>query len=114
MGVEQENQKEVGGGYKVGNAFMASEAALPLWRDFVESIFMRISQSAYRIQQEDNGAQMNVLYLSGPHALSIFLKEHKEYESQVTFLPAPTVYPTLRWRGLSVIKNEYTIGAHLV
>jgi len=117
LGIEQENQKEVGGGYKVGNAFMASQAGLPLWRDFVESIFMRISQSTCRIKQEGNGThhqEMSVLYLSGPHALSIFLKEHKEYESQVTFLPAATVYPTLRWRGLSAIKNEYTIGVHLV
>lgn len=108
LGVEEIENSEVGGGYKVGNAFMASEAKFELWYKFVESIFEEISP-----RTSDPRTEMGVLLLSGPHALSIFLKKNKQYESQVTFLPTKTVYPSLKWRGLSAVRDKSTIGVHL-
>jgi mannosyltransferase OCH1-like enzyme len=102
LGIEEENNRAVGGGYKVGNAFLASEQGFSLWTDFVESIF-------YRHRRGEN----RVVFLSGPHALSLFLKCHKEYESLVTFLPPASVYPDRRYLGLTTARTETALGAHL-
>jgi mannosyltransferase OCH1-like enzyme len=102
LGIEEENNRGVGGGYKVGNAFLASEQGFSLWTDFVESIF-------YRHRRGEN----RVVFLSGPHALSLFLKCHKEYESLVTFLPPASVYPDRRYLGLTTARTETALGAHL-
>lgn len=102
LGVEEKDNVGVGGGYKVGNAFLASEPGLPFWAEFVESIFERNRQGEQR-----------VVFLSGPHALSIFLKRHKEFEEQVLFLPSDRVYPDRRYLGLQAIRGESTFAAHL-
>jgi mannosyltransferase OCH1-like enzyme len=102
LGIEEEDNRAVGGGYNVGNAFIGSEPGFSLWTDFVESIF-------YRHRRGEN----RVVFLSGPHALSLFLKGHKEYESLVTFLPPASVYPDRRYLGLTTARTETTLGAHL-
>jgi mannosyltransferase OCH1-like enzyme len=102
MGVEEEENGAVGGGYKVGNAFLGSEPGFALWAEFVESIFYRHRRGESR-----------VVFLSGPHALSLFLKNHKEHESSVTFLPPASVYPDRRCMGLTTTRTKITLGAHL-
>lgn len=102
LGIEEVNNVAVGGGYKVGNAFLASEPGLPMWAEFVESIFERHRQGETR-----------VVFLSGPHALTLFLKSRKEYESLVTFLPPNCVYPDRRYLGLQPIRGQDTFAAHL-
>jgi len=102
LGIEEEDNKAVGGGYKVGNAFLGSEPGFSLWTDFIESIFHRYRQGESR-----------VVFLSGPHALSLFLKGHKEYESLVTLLPPANVYPDRRFMGLTTARKDTALGAHL-
>lgn len=102
LGIEEVDNKAVGGGYKVGNAFLASSKGFELWLPFVDSIFERHRQGEDR-----------VVFMSGPHALSIFLKEHKEFESRVTMLPPETIYPPFRMAKLKTYRDQTTIGAHL-
>jgi mannosyltransferase OCH1-like enzyme len=102
LGIEEEANLAVGGGYKVGNAFLASEPGFSLWAEFVESIFYRRRLGETR-----------VIFLSGPHALSLFLKAHTEYEDLVTFLPPASVYPDRRYLGLTTARTEAALGAHL-
>jgi len=91
-----------GAGYKVGNAFLASEPGLELWRLFVVSVFDRL-----------RSGERDVLYLGGPHALSIFLKAHPEIEREVSILPGHVLFPNFRLGKLTVEKRPDTIGAHL-
>lgn len=92
----------VGEGYKVGNAFLASEPGLELWRMFVVDVFER-----FRAGERD------ILYLGGPHALSIFLKGHEELQAVVTILPDHVLFPNLRLANLTGAKHKETIGVHL-
>ncbi len=101
IGIE-ESEDSFLGGPKYGNAFMSSEKGFPLWMDFVESIFFRLRQGEER-----------VLFLGGPHALTIFLKQNDRYKSQITFLPPITVYPGFRLLKLTTERDATTIGAHL-
>ena len=50
LGIE-ELENENCGGYKAGNAFMASEAGFELWPEFVDSIFYRHRQGERNIVQ---------------------------------------------------------------
>lgn len=91
-----------GEGYKVGNAFLASEPKLELWREFVVDVFQRF-----------RAGEREILYLGGPHALSIFFKDHKEYQEVVTIVPDYVVFPDLNLGGLSASRRKDTIGVHL-
>ncbi len=102
LGIEEHDNKAVGGGYKVGNAFLSSQAGFDLWPAFIESIFERNKKGEDRI-----------VFLSGPHALSLFLKQHKEFEDKVTLMPPETIYPPFRMAKLKTYRDDTTIGAHL-
>lgn len=102
LGIEEENNNAVGGGKKLGNAFMASEKGFGLWADFIENIFFR------RKQGEDR-----VLQLSGPHALTVFIRESNKYEDLITLMPARVIYPDFTMMKLSTYRDSETIGAHL-
>lgn len=102
LGIEEHENAAVGGGRKVGNAFMASAPGFELWPAFIESIFERHKKGEER-----------VVFLSGPHALSIFLKQNPEFESSITFMPPETIYPPFRMAKLKTYRDETTIGAHL-
>jgi hypothetical protein len=102
LGIEEDNNASVGGGYKLGNAFMGSEAGFVLWPEFVESIFSRFR----------NG-EKNVLNLGGPHALTRFLKGRKDLEKLVTVLPQIILYPTFAGLKLTGKREPETIGVHL-
>jgi Glycosyltransferase sugar-binding region containing DXD motif len=92
----------VGEGYKIGNAVLASEPALDLWPAFLKSAFTRFREGERR-----------VLYLAGPHALSIFLKNQPEYERAVTLLRAHVLYPEFRLWNVTAARERDTIGIHL-
>ena len=92
----------VGEGYKVGNAFLASEPGLELWRLFLVDVFERF-----------RAGEREILYLAGPHALSIFLKSHVELQALVTILPEHVIYPNLRLGNLTATRHPDTIGVHL-
>ena len=102
LGIEEHENVAIGGGRKIGNAFMASEQGFDLWPAFVESIFDRQKKGEER-----------VLFLSGPHALSIFLKQNPEYQKDIAFLPPETIYPPFRMAKLKTYSDSTTIGAHL-
>jgi mannosyltransferase OCH1-like enzyme len=104
LGIEVDDAPDVGGGPKLGNAFIGSQPGLALWPEFVESIFTR-----FRKGQIDSDAA----YLSGPHALTAFLRNHKHYENIVTKLPRNVVYPPLTKFNLTGIRAPETIGVHL-
>ena len=92
----------VGEGSKIGNAFLASEAGLDLWRLFLVDAFER-----FRAGERD------ILHLAGPHALSIYLNSHQELQSGVTILPEHVIYPGLSLGKLSAARHRDTIGVHL-
>ena len=92
----------VGEGYKVGNAFLASEPGLEIWRLFLVDVFERF-----------RAGEREILYLAGPHALSIFLKSHAELQAVVTILPEHVIYPNLRLGNLTATRRHDTIGVHL-
>ena len=102
LAIEEDDNASVGGGPKLGNAFIASEPGLPLWPAFVDSIFMN-----YR-----NG-EKEVVHLSGPHALTKFLKANKNYSGMVKILPRNVVYPEFARMKLSARRDAETIGVHL-
>lgn len=102
LGIEEPENAAVGGGYKVGNAFMASEKGFELWPAFIESIFERCKAGEER-----------VVHIGGPHALSIFLKQNPDFERAITFLPPETIYPPFRMAKLKTYRDDTTIGGHL-
>jgi mannosyltransferase OCH1-like enzyme len=99
LGVEEDDNASVGGGPKLGNAFMGSEPGLPLWPAFVDSIFKRF--------------ETNVVHLSGPHALTKFLKANPEYAEKVRVLPQNVLYPEFTKTKLTAKRAPETIGVHL-
>lgn len=102
LAVEEENCKSIGGGNKVGNAFLASEPGFEMWLQFVENIFKKFYEGEDRI-----------VFLSGPHSLSIFLKQHPQYNENITVLSSQAVYPEFALAKLTTVKTDETIGAHL-
>ncbi|MES2673607.1 MAG: glycosyltransferase [Pseudomonadota bacterium] len=102
LAIEEENCKCIGGDYKVGNAFIASEPGFEMWLEFVENIFKKFNEGEDRI-----------VFLSGPHSLSIFLKQNPVYNENITILPSHAVYPDFAIGKLTTIKTSETIGAHL-
>jgi hypothetical protein len=103
LGVEVEDSPEFGGGPKLGNAFIGSQPGLALWPEFVDSIFMRFRKG----EVYHNG------YLSGPQALTTFLRNHKQYGEMVTILPPNVLYPKLIKFNLTGVRDAATIGVHL-
>jgi len=87
---------------KFGNAFLASEPGVEVWRLFLVDTFER-----FRAGERD------ILYLAGPHALSIYLKRHEELQAAVTILPEHVIYPNLRLGHLTATRHRDTIGVHL-
>ncbi len=102
LGIEEEDNKATGGGIKVGNAFMASEKKFPLWPEFVASIFHRYEKGEDRI-----------IFLGGPHALSLFLKENPVWMEGVSLWPQSVIYPGFSMMKLTTLHDADTIGAHL-
>ncbi|PZQ43673.1 MAG: hypothetical protein DI551_11700 [Micavibrio aeruginosavorus] len=102
LGIEEKNDTFLGNLPKYGNAFMSSEKGFPLWAEFIESAFQRVRKGEER-----------VLFIAGPHALTLFLHERKDLHDQVTFLPPETIYPDFRCMKLTTERNASTIGAHL-
>ena len=103
LGVEVEDSPEFEGGAKLGNAFIGSRPGLELWRELVNSIFMRF--------RKDEVYPYG--YLSGPQAFTAFLRGHKLYEENVTILPPNTLYPKLIKFNLTGARDPETIGVHL-
>lgn len=104
LAVEDEHMPELGGGPKLGNAFIGSQPGLPLWMELVDSIFTRFREGEHR-----NYAW----YLSGPYALTSFLRNHQDYEEIITILPRNLVYPRLIRLNLTGARSPETIGVHL-
>jgi mannosyltransferase OCH1-like enzyme len=105
LGVEDENMPELGGGPKLGNAFIGSQPGLALWTELVDSIFMCFRKGEiypYAWQ------------LSGPYALTAFLRNHNRYAGIVTILPRNVLYPKLKNLNLTGARDPDTIGVHLM
>jgi hypothetical protein len=103
LGIEDEEMPELGGGPKLGNAFIASQPGLRLWTELVDSIFTRFRK----------GEVSYTWQLSGPYALTAFLRNHSQYREIVTILPRHVVYPKLTKFNLTGARNAETIGVHL-
>jgi Glycosyltransferase sugar-binding region containing DXD motif len=104
LGIEEEDAFELGGGPKLGNAFIGSQRGLALWPELVDSIFTRFRKGEHC----DDG-----WYLSGPYALNTFLRHHKQYKEMVTMLPRTSLYPKLIKFNLTGARGPDTIGVHL-
>lgn len=88
--------------YKIGNAFMASSAGFELWPRFLEDTFRRFKEGERR-----------VLYLAGPHALSVFLSANKDIEQKVTIVPGEMFFPDFRLAKMTAVRGPTTVGVHL-
>lgn len=104
LGVEDEDMPELGGGPKLGNAFIGSEPGLTLWTELVASIFMRSRKDEIPYAWR----------LSGPYALTAFLKTHDRHRERVTILPRNVVYPQRTNFYLTSARDRETIGVHLM
>jgi hypothetical protein len=104
LGVENEDDPNVGGGPKLGNSFIGSTPGLALWTELVDSIFTRFRKG---------GIHPDAVFLSGPHTLTAFLRSHKQYENAVTTLPRNILYPPLIKFNLTGVRDPETIGVHL-
>jgi mannosyltransferase OCH1-like enzyme len=104
LGVENEDDPNVGGGPKLGNSFIGSTPGLALWTELVDSIFTRFRKG---------GIHPDAVFLSGPHTLTAFLRSHKQYENTVTTLPRNMLYPPLIKFNLTGVRDPETIGVHL-
>ena len=79
LGVEDEDMPELGGGPKLGNAFIASQPGLPLWTELVDSIFRHFRRGEiYPYSWR----------LSGPYALNCVSQESQPVREGCTILPA--------------------------
>ena len=103
LGIEDENMPELGGGPKLGNAFIGSQPGLPLWSELVDSIFARFRK----------GEISYAWQLSGPYALTAFFRSHRRYGEIVTILPRNVLYPKLIKFNLTGARDPDTIGVHL-
>jgi hypothetical protein len=103
LGVEEEDMPELGGGPKLGNAFIGSEPGLALWTELVASIF-----ACFR-----KGGLSYAWQLSGPYALTAFLRDHNHYSKIVRILPRGVLYPKLTNFNLTGARDPETIGVHL-
>jgi len=104
LGVEAEDMPELGGGPKLGNAFIGSQPGLALWTELVDSIFRRFRKDE---------AYPYAWQLSGPYALTAFLRNHIQYGAIVTILPRNLLYPKLTNFNLTGAREPGTIGVHL-
>jgi Glycosyltransferase sugar-binding region containing DXD motif len=103
LGIEDEDMPELGGGPKLGNAFIGSQRGLALWTDLVDSIFARFRTGEISYTWE----------LSGPYALTSFLRNNHLYGEMVTILPRNLLYPKLIKFNLTGVRDPDTIGVHL-
>ncbi|NWK79446.1 glycosyltransferase family 32 protein [Aquitalea sp. LB_tupeE] len=101
LGIEEEFDKGLNT-TKYGNAFMASEKGFHLWLPFVKSAFERLQ----------NG-EKNILFIAGPHALSIYLKNNNQYNQQIKPYQQSSIYPDFKYLKTSFHKTDKTIGGHL-
>jgi mannosyltransferase OCH1-like enzyme len=104
LGIEEEDMPELGGGPKLGNAFIGSQPHLSLWEELVDDIFQRFRK----------GETLYAWQLSGPYALTSFLKDHDQYRESVTILPRNVVYPPRTSLFLRSARDRETIGVHLM
>jgi mannosyltransferase OCH1-like enzyme len=104
LGIEEEEMPELGGGPKLGNAFIGSQPGLPLWTELVDNIFRRSRK----------GEITYAWQLSGPYALTAFLRNHSQYRESVTILPRNVVYPNRSKFYLTGVRNPDAIGVHLM
>jgi mannosyltransferase OCH1-like enzyme len=102
MGVEISRNPSTAGMDTLGNAFLAAEPGLPFWLPFVRAVFSRYAQG-----------ERQVVYLSGPHALTLFLARHLDWRALVSVRPAAEIYPPFRWAKLTTVRSAETIGSHL-
>ena len=102
LGIEDEDCSEFEDGIKLGNAFIGSQPGLALWPELVNSIFTRF--------QKDEVYPYG--YLSGPQALTAFLRDHQLYRESITMLPPNVVYPKLIRFNLTGARDPETIGVH--
>lgn len=105
LGVEEDDAPELGGGRKFGNAFIASQRGLTLWAELVDSIFTR-----FRKGEHCNDGWS----LSGPYALNIFLRNHKQHGEIVTILPPNVLYRRRTKFYLTAAHDPETTGVHLM
>lgn len=101
LGVEDEANAAINA-VKYGNAFFASEKGFSLWLPFLESAFERLR----------NG-EKNILYIAGPHALSLFLAQHPEYLQGALVYPQEDIYPDFRLFRTDFIRRGGAVGGHL-
>jgi mannosyltransferase OCH1-like enzyme len=104
LGIEDEDMPELGGGPKLGNAFIGSQPGLSLWTELVSNIFLRFRK----------GETSYAWQLSGPYALTAFLRDHSEYRERVTILPRNVAYPRGTKLYLPGTRDRETIGVHLM
>jgi hypothetical protein len=104
LGIEDEEMPELGGGPKLGNAFIGSQPGLSLWTELVDNIFWRFR----------NGKIRYAWQLSGPYALTEFLRNHYQYRQNVTILPRNVLYPKRTRFYLRGVRDSETIGVHLM
>ena len=104
LGIEDEHFPELGGGPKLGNAFIGSSPGLALWTELVDAIFKN-----FRKGEIDPYAW----HLSGPYALTAFIRSHPEYRDIITILPRNVLYPKLTKFNLTGDRRPETIGVHL-
>jgi mannosyltransferase OCH1-like enzyme len=104
LGVEDEDMPELGGGPKLGNAFIGSQPGIALWTELVDSIFRHFRKG---------DVYPYAWHLSGPFALTAFLRNHSQYGEIVTILPRNVLYPNLTNFNLTGARDPDTIGVHL-
>lgn len=101
LGVEEELNSALGRP-KLGNAIMCSEKGFPVWLEFVRSVFARFG-----------AGESDVVFMSGPHALTLFLDTNRHFSSDVRILSSPVLYPDFDRFKLSAVEDERTVGVHL-
>lgn len=103
LGVEEMEVDLLGGADKVGNALLASEPGFPLWLPFIDYIFENLAKHG-----EDD-----VVFSSGPHALTLFLQEHADLRNEIHFLTVDRSYPAFSFLKMSTFHARDTLGGHL-
>jgi mannosyltransferase OCH1-like enzyme len=91
--------------FRIGTAVLGSEPSHPIWKDFVERIFLQ--------DQLSDLAEADIEKTTGPEGLTRFYLERKHLYDDAFLPPREVFHPAITHMGFAFDRGAATVGAHL-
>jgi mannosyltransferase OCH1-like enzyme len=101
LGIEDYQTPDIGG-YKYGNALMASEPGFELWPAVIENASKLLSKGVN-----------DIVFLAGPHALTLLLRDRPDILNKISVFSLEQIYPHFKTYKLTGFRDMDTLGVHL-